>query len=99
MDVRSLPATNTVNEVREMVPRGPGRRAGFDVLCEPCLVRIIAVNAQIAVRPIEEVAYRIGFCIDRPDGSDACEWIWAFLGCGSWRAKSGSRYSTALVRS
>src|SRR5262245_38836710 len=99
MNVLRLPATNTVDEVREMVAGSGGRRARLDVLRQPCLVRVITVDAHIAFRSVEEVAYSVGFCINRSDRPDPREWIWDFLGRRSGSAKSGSRYPTTLVNS
>src|SRR5215468_2824170 len=102
MDVLDLPAANAVNEVREMIPGGAGRRAGFDVLGQPRFVRVIAVDTQIATRSIEEVADRICFCIDRSDGPDACERIGSFLRRRRRRSgvgESRGRYSAAFVGS
>src|SRR5262249_43064903 len=77
-----------------------GRGAGLDVLGQPCLIRVVAVNAHIAVRSIEKVAYRIGFCIDRSDRPDPRDWIRNFLGRRSWSsAQPGSRYPLTLVNS
>src|SRR5215510_8777381 len=100
MDVLSLAAVNTVNEVREMISGGAGRRSGFNVLGQPRFVRVIAVDTKIAFRSIEEVADRICFCIDRAHGPDACERIGSFLRRRSPRSReSRSRYSAALVGS
>src|SRR5215472_16160387 len=102
MDVLGLPAANAFNEVREMISRGAGRRPGLHMLCQPRLVRVIAVDTQIACRSIEEVADRICFCIDRSDGPDAGERIGSFLRRGRRRssgAESCGRYSAAFVGS
>src|SRR5215471_18475253 len=100
MDVLSLAAVNTVNEVREMISGGAGRRSGLDVLGEPRFVGVIAVDTQIAIRSIEEVADRICLCIDRPDGPDASERIGSFLrGRSCRRGESSSWYSAAFVGS
>src|SRR5215831_7670800 len=102
MDVLSLAAVNTVNEVREMISGGAGRRSGLDVLGKPRFVRVIAVDTQIAIRSIEEVADRICLCIDRSDGPDAYERIGSFLRRRRRRSrggKSGGRYSAAFVGS
>src|SRR5215831_19365966 len=102
MDVLGLPAANAVNEVREMISGGGGRWSRFDVFGQPRLVRVIAVDAQIAFRSIEEVADRICFCIDRPDGPDAGERIRSFLRRCRRRSGGGescSRYSAAFVGS
>src|SRR5215467_7229109 len=79
MDVLDLPAANAINEVREMISGGACRRSGLHMLGQPRLVRVIAVDTQIAFRSIEEVANRICFCIDRADGPDAGERIGSFL--------------------
>src|SRR5262245_13891907 len=102
MNVLGLPAPNAVNEVREMISGGAGRRSGFDMLRQPRLVRVIAVDTQIAFRSIEEVADRICFCIDRSDGPDAGERIGSFLRRYSRRSggrESCSGYSAAFVGS
>src|SRR5262249_43432841 len=100
MDVLGLPAANAVNEVREMISGGAGRRSGFDVLGQPRFVRVITVDTQIAIRSIEEVADRICFCIDRPDGPDASERIGSFLRRRRCRSgESRSWYSAAFIGS
>src|SRR5437870_8188403 len=96
MDVLGLPATDTVDEVCEMVAGRGCRWAGLDVLGQPRLVRIIAVDAEIAGRSIKDVADRIGLCIDGTDRSDARQWIGSSLVRWSWSESSG-RYTTALV--
>src|SRR2546427_12806660 len=95
MDVLGLPAADTFDEIREMVAGSRSRRAGLDMLRQPRLVRVIAVNAQIAVRSIEEVADSIRLCINRPDRPNAGQWIGSSL--GGWSAESGGRHTTALV--
>src|SRR5215471_10167121 len=102
MDVLGLAAANAVNEVGEMIPGGAGRRSGFDVLGQPRFVRVIAVDTQIAIRAIEEIADRICFCVDRSDGPDTCERIGRSLRRRRRRSrggKSGGRYSAAFVGS
>src|SRR5215471_14383596 len=102
MDVLSLPAANAVNEVGEMIPGGAGRRSGFDVLGQPRFVRVIAVDTQIAIRSIEEVADRICLCIDRSNGPDPCERIGSLLRQRRSRSTGGEssgRYSAAFVGS
>src|SRR5262249_38126647 len=87
MDVLRLTATNTVDEVRKMVTGSIGRGAGLDVLRQPCLIRVVPVNAHIALGTIEKVPYRIGFCIDRSDRPDPRKRIWDFFDRRSWSAK------------
>src|SRR5206468_10264003 len=98
MDVLGLAAADTFDEIREMVAGSRGRRAGLDMLRQPRLVRVIAVNAQIPVRSIEEVTDSIRLCINGPDRPNARQWIGSFLGRWSGSAESGGRHTTALVK-
>ena len=72
MNVLSATAAHAINEIGVVVGGAFSRGAGFDLIGDPSLIRIVSVNGEIAVRAVEDVADGVGLGVLGAEGRLVC---------------------------
>src|SRR5208282_6908343 len=68
MNVLGAAAADALDEVGVVVAGGFAVGAGFDLICDPGFVGVVAVDGEIAVRAVENVADSVGLGVFGTEG-------------------------------
>lgn len=67
MDVFGAAAANAIDKIRKVIASGFAVRAGLHLVAEPRFVTLVAVNSQIALRPVEDISDGVALGIARAE--------------------------------
>ena len=79
-------SADAVDEVGVVIAAGLAVRAGLDVIGEPRFVGVVAVDAEIAVGPVENVADGVRLCVFRTERSGLLSGAHGFFSVGFFAA-------------
>src|SRR6516164_5804275 len=86
MEIFGAPAANAIDEVCPVVAGCFAGRSRLDLIREPGLVGIVAIDCQVTVRSVEDIADGVGFRIFRSQNL----FILRFLGQARWWNATGA---------
>src|SRR5438046_10671755 len=85
MNVLGTATANALDEVRVMVTGSFALRPRLVLIRQPCLVRVVSVDSEIAVRTVEQIADGVGFGVLWSQGPWLVGWL---LGWSCRQARS-----------
>src|ERR1700719_2073621 len=89
MDVLGATAADAIDEVGVVVAGASAVRAGFDLIGDPRFVGVVAVDGQVAVGAVEDVADGVSLGVLRPEGLLLAGGLFFFGGGGGSLARAG----------